>query len=73
MGRREEHPAGTQHSALSLEDRMEEKREERRGEKEKEWVEEKDTLLVPSMARSHWKTGWRRRERRQGERRSRSG
>jgi len=32
---------------------MEEKREERRGEKEKEWVEGRDTLLVPSMAPSH--------------------
>ncbi len=34
--RRERHPAGTQHGALLLEDRREEKREERRGEKEKE-------------------------------------
>ncbi len=73
MGSREVRPAGTQHGALSLEDRREEKREERRGEKEKEWVEGRDTLLVPSMAPSHWKTGWRRRERREGERRRRSG
>ncbi len=50
MGRREGHPAGTQHGALLLEDRKEEKREERRGEKEKEWVEGRDALLVPSMA-----------------------
>ncbi len=73
MGRREGHPAGTQHGALSLEDRKEEKREKRRGEKEKEWVEERDTLLVPSMAPSHWKIGEKRRERRERERRRRSG
>ncbi len=49
-----------------MEDEREEKREERRGEKEKEWVEGRDALLVPSMAPSHWKIGGRRRERRSG-------
>ncbi len=31
VGRREEHPAGTQHGALSLEDRREERGERREG------------------------------------------